>query len=423
MTSKANEVFVIGCGASGMSAAIMAAQRGARVTILESMKGPGKKLLLTGNGRCNLSNTDPDLSSRYRSDSPEDPAAFAGTVLSRFSEEDTLRFFSEAGICVTAKGEYLYPRSMQAQSVVELLTERMRQLGIRVRYDTKVLELRRAGSDGRWEILTPGWAYGADRVILCAGSKAYPSTGSDGSGYELAASCGHRIVPVVPALTALVTKERFLKNASGDRTMAAVTLTAQDISVTEQGELQWTDTGISGIVVFNLSRYAARAVAEGRTASVSIDLFPEMEEAALRDLLASLPGNTGQIVTETSAASLLPARLRAALFSAFGRKDKKTGTWMDMDAAVGHFKRLELTISGTRDFELSQVCAGGVDLSQVCPDTLESKLCPGLYFAGEILDIEGPCGGYNLQWAWSSGALAGMGASSREPDTGHSYRQ
>ena len=407
------EVFVIGCGASGMSAAIMAAQRGARVTVLESMKNPGKKLLLTGNGRCNLSNTDTDPAARYRSDTADSPEQFARTVFSRFSVSDTLSFLSEAGICTTSRGEYLYPRSMQAQSVVDLLTARMRQLGVRVRYDTKVLGLRResTGSDAAWEIITQGWIYHADRVVLCAGSKAYPSTGSDGSGYELSLSCGHSVMPVVPALTALMIEERYLRSASGDRTMAAVTLITKDISVTEQGELQWTDTGISGIVVFNLSRYAARAIAEGKTASVSIDLFPEMDEASLRDLLSRLPGNTAETVSSDSVRSLLPARLREALFSSFGSRKGKSGFCMDTDTAVRCFKDLQLKVSGVRPFEQAQVCAGGVSLSEIDPDTLESKICPGLYFAGEILDIEGPCGGYNLQWAFSSGALAGMSAS------------
>lgn len=401
---------MIGCGASGMSAAIMAAQRGARVTVLESMKNPGRKLLLTGNGRCNLSNTDPDPAARYHSDTDASSGQFARTVFSRFSVSDTLRFLSETGICTTARGEYLYPRSMQAQSVVELLTDRMRRLGVRVRFDTKVLGLRRTdnNSDERWEIITQGWTYRAGSVILCAGSKAYPSTGSDGSGYELASSCGHSVMPVVPALTALVTKERNLRSASGDRTMAAVTLNTQDISITEQGELQWTDTGISGIVVFNLSRCAARACAEGKRASVSIDLFPDMEEYELRSLLSRLPGNTRESVSSVSVRSLLPARLREAIFSSFGNRKGKTGACMDTDTAVRCFKHLELTVTGVRPFEQAQVCAGGVSLSEVSPDTLESKICPGLYFAGEILDIEGPCGGYNLQWAWSSGALAGM---------------
>jgi predicted Rossmann fold flavoprotein len=406
-----NEVYVIGCGAAGMSAAIMAAQKGARVTVLEGMKSPGKKLLLTGNGRCNLSNTDPDIASRYRSDTTRSPEKFTQSVFSRFSVSDTLTFLSSAGILTSARGEYLYPRCMQAQAVVELLSARMKELGVRVRFDTKVLSLRSPGSsDGKWQIITQGWTYSADRVILCAGSRAYPATGSDGSGYELASSCGHTIMPVVPALTALVTEEHFLRGASGDRTLSSVTLTAGERSYSEQGELQWTDQGISGIVVFNLSRYAARALAEGLQVHASIDLFPDMSEDELRSLLSSLPGNSEGIVTSSSVRGLLPVRLRDALFASGALRQKKNVSFPDTDTALRLFRHLKLTISGVRSYDQAQICAGGIYLSEVNEDTLESKLCPGLYFAGEILDIDGPCGGYNLQWAWSSGALAGMNA-------------
>ena len=380
-------VIVIGGGAAGLVAAITAAEEGAAVTILEQNENPGRKICVTGNGRCNLTNRDmrPEL---FRGNNLE----IARKVLEQFSLEDTLKFFHETGLSFAEKNGWIYPGSHQAKAVVDLLVSRARALKVKIKTREQVKNVFVA--DNCWKIETEGWTYEGEAVILANGSKASLVPGSDGSGYELAEKLGHKVILPVPALTGLKAAGNVYKGWSGVRTEGKATLFINGEKVCqEQGELQLTDYGISGIPVFQISRYASRALEENKKVSVSLNFFPAYTETELREFLKKRQERCPWLGKQEIFTGILPEKLAKVLLK---QKDP-------LKAAAD----FSLSIRDTSGFEQAQVCAGGVDTMEIHPETMESVLHKGLYFAGEVVDIDGPCGGYNLQWAWSSGAVAG----------------
>ncbi|WP_394923921.1 NAD(P)/FAD-dependent oxidoreductase [uncultured Robinsoniella sp.] len=400
------KVFVIGAGASGLLAAIAAARNGAAVTILEGMEKPGKKLLTTGNGKCNITNTDMSDPNVYRSGNPE----FTRQVLEQFSVSDTLAFFEDLGLLLKDRGGYIYPYVEQASAVLDLLLMEVKRLSIKLKCMEKVKRLYR--SKETWQIETSGWTYTADAVILTAGSKAAPVTGSDGSGYELAEMAGHSIVPALPALVPLKVTGDWFKSLAGVRSHSRLALYVdQDLILTETGELQWTDYGISGIVVFQLSRYAVRALAENKNVTVSVDLMPDFDTAELINLLHKRCMQYPNRTIEESLTGLLNKKMITVMLKKAKMKHTKSSGAVTVDeikSLTCCIKNSIVKISGSRDFTQAQICSGGVSVNEVDNASLESRIAPGLFLAGEILDIDGACGGYNLQWAWSSGYTAGL---------------
>lgn len=382
------QIIVIGGGAAGMTAAVFAAEQGASVTVLEQNEKTGRKLCVTGNGRCNLTNLNL-YEGAYRGEHPE----FARGILEQFTVKDTLEFFKSVGVPVTDKKGWLYPRSGQAKCVPELLELKARSLRIKIKTREKAENV--FFKDGLWNVKTKGWTYQGNAVILANGSKASSVPGSDGSGYELARKLGHRIVTPLPALVALKCRGNGFSGWAGVRTEGKAALCIDGKQTrTETGELQLTEYGISGIPVFQLSRYALSALAEGSKAELILDFLPEYTEEELRKLMDERKSQCPYQGESERLLGLFPDRLCKVLL-----KQK------DLIKAIHSF-RLEVT--GSAGFGQAQVCAGGVDTEEVSPVNLESRLHKGLYFAGEILDIDGACGGYNLQWAWSSGAVAGI---------------
>lgn len=409
------KVIVVGGGAAGLMAAIFAAREGAQVTVLEAMERPGKKLLLTGNGRCNLTNLDADLPGAYHGSGRK----VAASLTRAFDGHAVCRFFKELGLLTQEKNGYVYPYSAQSGSVLEVLLSEIRRLKVKLKLSEKIKAVSKTPQG--WAVSTEGWTYEADALILACGSKCVPSTGSDGSGYVLAKSLGHKILKVAPALTPVTCRSDYLQNLAGVRCRARVSLCRgreQEIAA-DTGELQWTKYGVSGIVVFQLSRYISSAASpEGMF--FKIDLLPEYEKEQLFHILSRRSATIGQEKVSVLLAGLLPEKLIPVILSETDRTHKKSRSitkytcseltdeqlWFLIDL----MKTFTLPITGTKSFDTCQVCAGGVDCREVDPDTLESRLHPGLYFAGEMLDVDGPCGGYNLQWAWSSGYAAGRAA-------------
>lgn len=384
------QVLITGGGASGLIAAIFAAREGAAVTVLEQNEKPGKKICATGNGRCNLTNLKMPIDA-YRGKHPE----FVQDAFRQFSVEDTVRFFEEIGILTINRNGYLYPRSNQAQSVVDVLCMEARNLGVKVKTNQKVTGISR--SKGIWKVITEDWHYEGAALILANGSRASAIAGSDGSGYALAKSQGHAIVPVYPALTALKCKDANFKAWSGVRTEGEVTLCIDGKPYKkEQGELQLTEYGVSGIPVFQISRYAICALKDGHKVSLNLDFLPELSFLELQKLLNRRKENCPYKNEKELLIGLFPEKLIKVLTS--GNELPKT------------IKEFSLEVTDGMSFAQAQVCCGGVDTAEVDPHTMESKLKKGLYFAGELLDIDGTCGGYNLQWAWSSGSAAGRHA-------------
>lgn len=404
-------VIIIGGGASGMTAAIFAARQGAQVTLLEHMDRVGKKILSTGNGKCNLTNRRMNAEC-YRSSVP----GFPMEVLSRFGEQETEAFFEDLGIVLKDRNGYLYPASGQASSVLDALREELAQLGVKVVTEcgSTAITAPDAGKNGKreWTVSCGKGRFHSDALILATGSKATPSTGSDGSGYVLARKLGHRIISPLPALVQLRCREKFFKQISGVRTDAVVSIWADGKKLaSDQGELQLTDYGISGIPVFQVSRFASSALAQGAQVKAVIDFYPDLDRRELGSFLRE----RRQLLGARSAESFLTGWFNKKLALLFLRlagiaPDRKTSdlTEVQISELARLIKQFETEIAETNPFANAQICCGGADVREVDPHTMESKKKKGLYLVGELLDVDGICGGYNLQWAWSTGALAGI---------------
>ncbi len=276
------QVFVVGAGASGLMAAIQAAINGAAVTVLEQNDRPGKeKSVLQEMDRCNMTNLNQDENA-YRGSHPE----FVKDALAQFPVEKTLEFFQELEICTTDRDGWIYPRSSQAQSVVDVLTMKARSLKVKLKTNQTVTGV--SFTNGQWKIHTDGWTYNGDAVILANGSRASSVAGSSESGYKIAESLGHHLIEPLPALTALKCKGNSFSGWSGVRTEGKITLYIDGIpAASQQGELQLTDYGVSGIPVFQISRYAIRAVHENKNAELSINFFPELNQKELEEYLGT----------------------------------------------------------------------------------------------------------------------------------------
>lgn len=404
-----NRVIVIGGGASGMVAAISAARRGADVTLLEHTDKIGKKILATGNGRCNLTN-ELQGEEYYRGGR----SGFVNSILEQFGLEETLSFFGELGLVVKSKKGYVYPYSEQASAVLDVLKQELRRLQVKLVYRAKIRSVERK----KVFYVHAGECYEAESLIIAAGSKAAPSTGSDGSGYLLAEQLGHTVIKPLPALVQLKAAGKYFEQLAGIRTEAEVSLIIEGTEkIREQGELQLTKYGISGIPVFQISRYAAQALDQGRKVQAVIDFFPVFSHAELYDWIKKNRNHNGRKTAEELMGGLLNKKLAGVLLETAEIEPKK---WVEkltdrqIKRLAGLIKRFPVTVTGTNSFEQAQVCAGGVNTGEIDGKTMESCLVKGLYFAGEILDIDGACGGYNLQFAWSSGWLAGSSAAQRK---------
>ncbi len=395
------KVIIVGAGASGLVAGIQAARLGASVTILEHTATPGKKLLSTGNGKCNLTNLT-YLPGAYRGENPD----FIKNVLEQVSVLQTLDFFKGLGVVLTDRNGYVYPNTGQASSIADALMFELDHLGITLICDCRVRAIRKDLT-----LTTSKGSMKGDSVILAAGSMAAPKTGSDGSGYELAAALGHTIIKPLPALVQLRCREKWYKQVAGVRTEALVTLKINGQTAAEdRGELQFTDYGISGIPVFQVSRFASRALDQGQNVTAELDLLPSMEEHATEEFLTDRVTRFAYRPADEFLNGVLNQKLTRVLLNETGIiKTAKTGEIKpaQIKKLTAAIKGLETAVISTNSFDQAQICSGGVDTREVDPCTMESKLIKRLYLAGEILDVDGICGGYNLQWAWSGGILSG----------------
>ena len=396
-------VAVIGGGASGLMAALTAAQQGASVVLLERQGRVGRKLLATGNGRCNLTNLE--LSeNNYHGARPN----FARPALTAFGPEETLAFFRGLGLLTAAEaGGRVYPLSDQAGSVVDVLRFAAEGAGVETRADFDVTAIRRNG-DG-FSVCSDSGSVPADRVVLCCGGMAGGRLGGTKSGYELLRALGHHVTKLYPALVQLRTDNTFVRSLKGVRADAGVRLERDGQALAESaGEVQFADYGVSGPAVFEISRAAATEPGE---LTIHLDLLRDMDFAEAAETVEArrqaLPGLTLEnLLTGTVHNRLGRTVLRYAgydLSAPVGGLRRR-----DVNRIAGALKDFVLPVTGTQGFEGAQVTAGGARTDEFDPETLESRLVPGLYAAGEVLDIDGDCGGYNLQWAWASGRLAGM---------------
>lgn len=452
------DVVIIGAGASGLVAAITAARQGSSVLVIEKKDAAGKKILATGNGKCNFTNLI-QKSECYRSDD----IAFVMKVLSLFDVHQTISFFKELGIYPKERDGYLYPNSEQASSIVSVLTMECQRLKVQFRFNETVREIKeplytviteaiehktldtslnenkqailnnkdinRAAAENNAksakdaknksgktqdEIIIKKYTYYAEKIILASGGCASPKLGSDGSGYALAQSFGHAVIKPLPALVQLKSPDKYCKTISGVRTEAAVELFADNkLQVSEKGEILFTDYGISGIPVLQISRFAAKALDCNKKVFLRLDLLPVVSKSELITHLKARIRNNPDRNIEEMMVGLLNHKLTYVIIKEAKLDPYKMSGQMseqELKALAVSIKEFMMIINDTNSFDNAQVCAGGIATAYIDAETMESMLTNGLYFAGEILDVDGTCGGYNLQWAWSSGYLAGYNA-------------
>lgn len=393
------DVMVIGGGASGMMAALTAARNEEnRVLLLERQNRIGRKLLATGNGRCNLTNRNASPA-HYHGEA----AQFCSYALHLFGVEQTLDFFSSLGLLtVTEDSGRVYPFSDSANSVLDVLRLHLEQKSnVQIVSSCEVTALTR--KKGVFTAQTDAQSYRADCVIVCAGGAAGGKLGGTDLGYKLLTSFGHTRTKLYPSLVQIRTDTAFVRSLKGVRTQAHVRYGAEECS----GELQFTDYGVSGPVIFDLSRSVSVSGGKG---TLVIDLLPEASENDLHGILKERCKALPELKAEDLLTGILHNRLGRTLVRAFGMSlERLCGTISEEElGALAHIaKCFTLSVQGVMGMDGAQVTAGGIRTAEFDEKTMQSKLCPGLYACGEVLDIDGDCGGYNLQWAWSSGHLAG----------------
>ncbi|MBQ8821011.1 MAG: aminoacetone oxidase family FAD-binding enzyme [Lachnospiraceae bacterium] len=404
--SEKRKVGIIGGGAAGMMAAITAARQGAEVTILERNDRLGKKILATGNGKCNFTNRVMD---KYCYDSEDLEKAWS--VLQAFSVTETVSFFESLGMLSKEKNGYFYPACEQASVLLDALRFTIDDLGIRVLYERKVSGIKRDGKIIK--VLCGEEAFGFDKVIVTCGGKAAPKTGSDGSGIKLARQLGQAVIPSYPALVQLRCEEDYCKAIAGIRCDAEITLISGGVPlVVERGELQLTDYGISGIPIFQLSGIACRELAKDSSLRAEIDFLPDWSDKDWRRFGEKRLKHMSQRRVEEFCNGILNKKLMQLFIKLSGLKGDKIVSQVSREKVETLFylcKHFVLHVNGSNGYEQAQVSGGGVDLRELS-ENLESLKVPGVYFAGEVVDVYGRCGGYNLQWAWSSGYVTGLHA-------------
>ncbi len=408
-------IGIIGAGPAGMMAALTAANSNNKIILFEANDRVGKKILSTGNGKCNLSNRS--MGTEYFF---SDNIHRLKTFFEDFSVEETIDFFESLGIILKDKAGYLYPNSEQASTILDALRLELERKKITVVSEFKVSSIVMEDASDTFVIQSSGIKYTVDKIILACGSKAAPKTGSDGSGYILAKKLGHNIIEVVPALVQLICSQNFMKSVSGVRCQAKISAFKdkkhKELIQEESGELQLTDYGISGIPVFQLSRSINKTLLHQKEAFVSIDFLPNFNHIDFDNMIRMREEKFTDRTVEDYYFGILNKKITLLLIKCTGLKPTEFIRNISKEKRLEVFNLMRyfpLTIIDNKGFDNAQVCAGGVDLSQV-NDKLESTLVPGLYFAGELLDVDGRCGGYNLQWAFTSGYIAGKAASAND---------
>ena len=401
---KNYDLIVVGGCASGIAAAINAKRLypEMKIAVLEKNPRIGKKLLATGNGKCNMTNL-------FALEHGYIGKGFATYAMQRYSPEKVIGFFESIGlICYSDSCGRVYPESNMAASVVDSLRFEIERLKIDVICDTAVNEIKK-NSGG----FTVNNEYGCRKIILAVGGKASPSQGSDGSGYELAKELGHSVIKPVPALVPLCGSAEITKTMKGMRVRNAVlTLRGDKILGKTQGEILFTDYGLSGIAAMELAAPAQKYIDSVKLNPFTyIDFMPQMTYDDIVEHLKNLSNIKGFCNMDNLLTGILPKAVGIAICKAskLYKTDRRIDelTVKEIKLIAEKIKNFPLEITGTKGFANAQVTSGGIKTDEIDPKTMQSRKCRGLYFSGEIIDVDGGCGGFNLQWAWASGMLAG----------------
>ncbi len=402
-----SDIVIVGGGPAGMVAAIAAARQGVRVILLERMDRVGKKLLSTGNGRCNLSNTDQSAHHYHTGDPP-----FVQKVFDQVSFQESIHFLESLGLSWKSDPSgKIFPASEQASSLLDLLRLGLSENNVQLLVKKEVTEIQRVNNQYRircrdlQELKT-------DAIIITCGGKARPNLGSNGSGFKLAEQLNHIITPCYPAQVQLCTDNPYLKSLKGLKQTCKATLTSTkgEVIRSETGEILFTDYGFSGIPILQLSRYVHDP---DNQFAIHLDLLPGHSSESVKEILKNrIKAHPNHHVSDIFL-TWIHKRITMVLLKECCLSSEticQTLTDKNIESIITTLKSWMFPISGTKSWSEAQVTRGGINLDNIHPLTLESKCTPNLYFSGEILDVDGDCGGYNLQWAWSSGILAGQSA-------------
>jgi predicted Rossmann fold flavoprotein len=411
MTDHRLDLAIVGAGAAGLSTAIAASRMrpGLRVACFEGARSVGAKILVSGGSRCNVTNREVNERD-FRGGS----ARAVRAVLRAFSAARVVEFFREIGVPLHEEdGGKLFPDTNRARTVLEALLAECARLGVEIRTGERVSGVR---FDGHvFTVVTDGEREAA-AVVLATGGRSLPKSGSDGFGYELARGLGHGLVATTPALVPLLLDGAAFRALAGVSHPAAVTVRDGGKRFIVSGSLLWTHVGVSGPVALDASRHWHRVVEEGRTPHVELNLVPAMTFEALAShlLAAGVARPTATVARELAA--WLPAAVVEVVLAAADVNPATTMAHLtreDRRVAIRTLVALQLRVTGSRGYQYAEVTAGGVALDEVDSATMESRVCSGLYLAGEILDVDGRLGGFNFQWAWSSGWVAGTAVARR----------
>jgi len=402
---KENDLIIIGAGASGLMAALSANENGIMPIILEKNNRIGKKILVTGNGRCNYTNV---LLTKNDYNKPD----FVEKVLSKFGPQETVDYFESLGIVPKIENDgKTYPMSEQASSFLDVFLYELNKRNIKIELNQAVTNITK-NKDVFAINTVEGKKYFAKRVIFCVGGSSMPLTGSNGSGYEIVERLGHNITHIFPALVKLKLESPYLKQLSGVKINSQVDLMLDnEVIQSENGDILFTNYGISGPTILELSRKANELINLNKKPALKVILIQNVSKSKVIERFE----NAGEKEIGQGLIGLLNKRFINVLIKE--AEIEKVNLLVNEIPKKNIYKLIDLlydwrfVIKGSLGFEESQVTAGGINLDDVDNLTLESKIIKGLYFAGEILDIDGRCGGYNLQWAWSSGYVAGKRAS------------
>ena len=404
------KIIVIGGGASGIMAAIRAAEGGAQVTLFEKMPRVGRKLAITGKGRCNLTNTA-DISEIVKNIPGN--GKFLFSALKNFSSTDTVNFFESLGVVTKIeRGGRIFPASDDAKEVIDALLRRLAILGVEVKTNSPVKEIL-AENKKIVGVLVGDKKFFADAVILATGGESYPATGSSGDGFRFAKKLGHTVTKILPALVPLEVEEDFVKDLQGlSLKNVRVKLSADGKKISELfGEMLFTHFGVSGPIILTLSRQAAKLLADGRFVELEINLKPALTPEQLNARLLRDFDKFKRKTIKNSLVDLLPAKLIPIILDlSYLPEEKRVDeiTQAERRRLIEILRGLPLTITKTRPIDEAIVTAGGVSIKELDPRTMQSKIIDGLYIVGEVADVDGFTGGFNLQAAWSMGNAAGI---------------
>lgn len=408
-----SKVIVVGGGAAGMMAAVTAAQNGHQVTLLERNEKLGKKVFITGKGRCNLTNaSDIEEIFEHIVTNPK----FLYSALYGFDNRACMDFFEENGLRLKVeRGNRVFPVSDHSSDVIKTLEKKLKALSVEIRLHTRVERLLTESFQDKKRITgvtdEKGKSYEADAVILATGGISYPSTGSTGDGHKMAEETGHKVTDLYPALVPLKTKEGFCRELMGLslKNVIATFKEGKKVLYSEFGEMLFTHFGVSGPIILSGASVINQRLAKNEI-QLFIDLKPALTEEQLQKRLTREFEENRQKQFKNACSGLFPARLIPVMIALSGIDPEKKACEISKEEKRGFarcIKALPLTVTGTGSYEEAIVTKGGVSVKDINPSTMESKQVCGLYFAGELIDVDAFTGGFNLQIAWSTGRLAG----------------